>query len=228
MKRLAVCLSVLACSVSVSTHAQGFYTKTGFLGTGLGYFHGLTDNFSLRADFTHMKKFERDFSSGAIDYHASLDSRQFGVYGDWFPFGTGFRFSGGLHLRDLQAQAQGRPQNHGVIVINNTRVGFDSGDTLTGQVKFPTAAPYLGIGWGYHDAQSSGFGFVFDLGVSFGRPSASLTISDSLRAKLDEQARRTGNTTAATELEAQRQKLEDTAGKFKVFPQVHVGVSYRF
>jgi len=227
MKRLMVCLSVLVGSVSLSAHAQGFYAKTGFLGTGLGYFYGLTDNFSLRADFTHMKKFERDFSSGAVDYHASLDSRQFGVYGDVFPFGTGFRLSGGLHIRNLQAQAQGRPQNNGQIVINNTRVDFDPGDTLTGRVKFPTVAPYLGIGWGYHDAQASGFGFVLDLGVTFGRPSASLIVSDGLRAKLDTAAG-SGSTTAAAELEGQRQKLDDTVGKFKVFPQVHVGVSYRF
>jgi len=227
MKRLAVCLSVVSWCLSVPAHAVGFYTKTGFLGTGLGVFHGVTDNLSLRSDFTTMKKFARDFSSGAIDYRASLDSNQFGVYGDVFPFGTGFRLSGGVHLRKLQAQAMGRPQNNGVIVIHNTRVGFDPGDTLTGRVKFPTVAPYLGIGWGYHDTQTSGFGFVFDLGVSFGRPSASLIVSEGLQRKLDEAAKANA-TTAADELESQRQKLADTTDKLKVFPQVYLGISYRF
>jgi len=227
MKRLAVCLSIVSCSVAAPAHALGFYTKTGFLGSGIGVFYGLTDNLSLRTDFTSMKKFERNFSSGAIDYRASLDSNQFGVYGDWFPFGTGFRFSGGLHLRKLQAQAQGRPQNNGVIVINNTRVGFDPDDTLTGRVKFPSMAPYLGIGWGYNDAQTSGFGIVLDLGVSFGKPSASLVASKGLQDKLDAAAKANA-TTAVEELEAQRQRLDKTARKFKVFPQAHIGISYRF
>jgi len=228
MKRFAVCLSVVFCGASLPTHAQGVYTKTGVVGAGLGYFHGVTDTFSLRTEFTTAGKFKHNFTSGAIDYRASLDADQLGVYGDWFPFGNGFRISGGVHARKLQAQAQGRPNANGQIIIHNTTVKFDPTDTLTGRVKFPALAPYLGIGWGYHNAQKPGLGFVLDVGVSFGKPSTSLMVSASLTEKLDAAAEKAGNTTAAKEIEGQRQKLADTVGKFKVFPQVYAGVSYRF
>jgi len=227
MKRLAICLSVVSCSVCLPVHAQGFYAKTGFLGTGLGIFHGLTDNFSLRADTTTMKKFQRDFSSGGIDYQANLTANQFGVYSDWFPFGNGFRLSAGLQRRKLKAQAQGRPSTPGVIVIHNTRVAFDPEDNITGQIKFPSTAPYLGFGWGYNGAQTGGFGLIIDLGIAFGRPSTTLIVSESLQKKLDIAAR-AGATTAAAELEGQRQKLAKTAEKIKVFPQAYLGISYRF
>jgi len=225
LKQLAVCLSIVSCSTA--THAHGVYAKAGFLGAGLGVFHGITDNLSLRADVTTMKKFQRDFHSGGINYRANLNANQFGVYGDWFPFGNGFRISAGMHMRKLHAQAQGRPTAPGVIVINNTRVAFDPEDNITGTIKFPTTAPYLGFGWGYNGAQTSGFGIVIDLGVSFGEPSTTLVVSDSLQKKLDVAARR-GATTAAAELAAQRQKLANTAKKIKVFPQAYLGLSYKF
>jgi len=232
MKRFAICLSLVSCGLSLPAHAAGFYTKVGILGAGLGYFTGGTDHLSLRADFTTVNKFKhkfkRDFTSGAVDYRANLDADQWGIYSDFFPFGNGFRLSGGVHMRKLQAQAQGRPNANGEIVIGTTPVEFkfDAGDTLTGQVTFPKISPYVGIGWGYHDSQKTGLGFVFDLGVSFGKPSASLTISDSLQKKLDRATN--AGVSAADELESQRQKLNDTVGKFKVFPQIYAGISYRF
>jgi len=72
-----------------------------------------------------------------------------------------------------------------------------------------------------------GWGVVFDLGFSFGKPSTSLVVSDSLQAKI-ELARMLGVANADALLKEQRQKLDDTAHKFKVFPQVYLGVSYRF
>jgi len=226
MKRFAVCLSLVSCGLSLPAHAAGFYTKAGILGAGLGYFTGGTDHLSLRADFTTMNKFKRDFTSGAVDYRASLDADQWSIYSDFFPFGNGFHLSGGVHIRKLQAQAQGRPNANGEIIIGTTPVGFDAGDTLTGQVTFPKISPYVGIGWGYHDSQKTGLGFVFDLGVSFGKPSASLIISESLQTKLDTATK--AGVSAAAELESQRRQLSDTVGKFKVFPQIYAGISYRF
>jgi len=229
MKKVKLCLPAVLCGVLLSpaAQAQGVYAKAGFLGAGLGYSHSLSDSFSVRTDFTTVGTIKRDRSEGRLDYSARLKANQLGAYGDWFPFGNGFRLSGGLHVRKLQVDAEGRPNQAGTITINNTVVGYGPGDVVKGRVKFPTVAPYLGIGWGHHGKQEAGFGFVFDLGVAFGKPKTTLEANDSLRNKL-EIAANFGGTTAAAEIEAQRRELADTADKVKFFPQLYVGVSYRF
>jgi len=76
------------------------------------------------------------------------------LYGDWFPFANGFRLSAGIYLRNMEAKAEGRPTAAGTVRVNNTVVGYRTDDTLSGQVKFPTVAPYLGLGWGHHGAHT--------------------------------------------------------------------------
>jgi len=100
-------------------------------------------------------------------------------------------------------------------------------DTARARVEWPKLAPYLGIGWGHQAEQDKGFGFIADLGVSFGSPRSELTISDPLRKKLDEFARVTGSS-ADDEIERQRRDLADDVETVKVFPHLFVGVSYRF
>jgi len=225
-----VCLSVVFCGLSLPTHAMGLYAKAGVLGAGAGYFHGVTDHVSLRADFASVPRLSHDVASRIGSYIVRADAKQWGGYGDWFPFGHGFRLSVGVNVRKLQAQAVGHPAD-GALVIKiwsiKYSVKFSPEDTFTAQVKFPTVAPYLGIGWGYHDMQEPGWGFVFDLGVSFGKPSASLVVSSSLQAKI-KLAKLLNVASVDALLNTQRQNLDDTARKFKVFPQVYVGVSYRF
>jgi len=209
---------------------MGVYTKAGIAGVGVGYFHGVTNHVSLRSDFSTVRKLSRDVASRVSSYTVSLDANQWGIYGDWFPFGNGFRLSGGMHVRKLQVQAYGQPAD-GVLTVRlgpfKWPVKFTPKDTFTGLVKFPAVAPYLGIGWGYHDTQKPGLDFVFDLGVSFGKPSANLIISDSLQAKI-QLARVLGAASVDALLNGEQQKLNDTANAFKVFPQVYAGISYRF
>jgi len=230
MQRFAVFLSVLCCGVSLPVHAHGFYTKAGVLGAGAGYFHGVTDHVSLRTDFTSVRRLARDVASRVGNYTVGLQANQWGVYGDWFPFGNGFRFSGGMHVRKLHVQAHGRPAD-GAFVLRfgpiKWPVTFTSADAFMAQVRFPTVAPYLGIGWGYHDTQTSGLAIVFDVGVSFGKPRARLVISKSLQTKI-KLAKILGVSAADALVKAQRQKLDDMVRKFKVFPQMYLGISYRF
>jgi len=221
--------SLTACCLLLpaSTQAQGIYAKAGVLGAGLGYSHSLTDRFSLRTDVTTVGTAKYQRTMNLLHYSARLKANQWGVYGDWFPFANGLRVSGGLHVRQLNAQVQARPAEAGSITLNNISVPYGPGDSVTGRVRFPALAPYLGIGWGHHGTQAAGFGFVFDVGVSFGAPQVDLAVSDLLRAKLSIAAAMNG-TTLKKELQAERQKLQDQADKVKIFPHLYVGLSYRF
>lgn len=42
------------------------------------------------------------------------------------------------------------------------------GDRFRAKAAFPKITPYIGVGWGHQRAER-GFGFVADLGASFGR-----------------------------------------------------------
>jgi len=124
--------------------------------------------------------------------------------------------------------ADGRAAQSGTISIGNVDVPY-GGDTDTAQarVKWPTVAPYLGIGWGHHASHGPGFGFIADIGVSFGSPKTELTISNPLRDKLELVAAAQGSS-AAAEIERQRRELADDVEAVKVIPHLFFGVSYRF
>jgi len=195
------------------------------LGAGLGYGHRVSNHFALRADFTTVGAFKH---SGTIDllqyrqlnYRARFKVHQLGIYGDWFPFENGLRLSAGLHVRQLQADLKLHPS------VINVRIGKKTlpyhpkaGDNITGRVKFPALAPYLGIGW------ESGLGESG--GVAFGEPRVDLTVSQSLRNKLKILGLVPGNSTEV-EIDAERQKLLKRARKVRFFPHLYAGLAYRF
>jgi len=207
---------------------HGIYGKIGVVGTGLGYSYGLSQNFSVRTDFTTVGTFSYDDKDEEFDFKAKFKANQLGFYGDWFPFDrSSFRLSGGLHVRKIQLDIQGTPNQAGNITINDTTVNFGPGDFVGAEIKFPTVAPYFGIGFGHNNEKTTGFGFVFDLGVSVGKPKTTMNVNDGLKNKLDIAAKANG-TTGDAEIEKQRKELADTADTLRLFPHLYFGLSYRF
>jgi len=142
--------------------------------------------------------------------------------GRHFPFDSGFRLSAGVGFRDARLEGA----TNGGAGASFRGVPLSSDDYLYGKVKWPTVAPYLGIGWGHNNGQyaKAGWGFVADVGVYFGRPDISLEASASAMEKLN--AHTGGNGQAL--IDEELGEWEDKIGKYKVFPAVYVGVSYRF
>jgi len=240
MRHSVISLSLFACCAALAAPAQAneFYVKAGIMGAGVGYSHSISNKFALRAEVTtlgtikRVGSIKRDSHLNApligkqdghysLKYKATLQSNQFGIYGDWFPFDNGFRVSSGVQLRNQQVRAKGRINGYW---DNKTGQREVANGWIKGRVKFPTVAPYLGIGWGggSHVTDQKGFGFVFDLGVSFGRPKTSLTVDPKL------QNHGLVGSVVEKELARDRKKLHNLAGKLKILPQVYVGVSYRF
>ena len=219
-----LCLSTLG--MSVAAQAQEIYGKAGFLGAGIGYAHGLSPAFTLRGDVTTIGSITHDGSRSDYKYSAKVRNDQATAYLDWFPFESGFRLSAGLGGRDTRVNGEARPGRSGSVKIGDTRVTYGEEDRATGRLKYPTIAPYLGLGWGHNVGQktTAGWGFVADLGVSFGKPSVDFDVNQSLYAKLD--AASGGN--ADAEIRKQRDDLKDDADKLQFFPHVYVGVSYTF
>ncbi|MCU0774209.1 MAG: hypothetical protein MUC74_06790, partial [Ideonella sp.] len=91
-------------------------------------------------------------------------------------------------------------------------------DRFDGRVEMPAWTPYLGLGWGHH-AGGTGWGFVADIGASFGRPKVSGGVSGPIAAS---------QPGIQQDVERELQELRDGLSGFRFFPQVSLGVNYRF
>jgi hypothetical protein len=76
--------------------------------------------------------------------------------------------------------------------------------------------PYLGIGWG-HNATKPGWGAYGDIGLQFGNPKSTITLSPGLAAQVP-----------ASDVREQERKIDDSAKVLGGWPVLSVGVAYRF
>lgn len=218
-------LALLALSPSLS-QAQEVYGKIGILGIGAGYAYGLNEKFTLRGDLTTMGSYKRNGTSGDFDYRGKLTNDVATAYADYFPFENGFRLTLGLGLRNTKVDAQARTGDNQTISIGDAKdIPLDGNDHVSAKLKFPTAAPYLGLGWGHNVGaqRQKGWGFIADAGVYIGKPKVSLNVSDSVRAKLT-----AANFNADDEIARQKADFEEDAKKLRLFPAIYVGISYTF
>jgi len=228
MKRSRSVILIPACSLllaALPVSAHEVYGKAGFLGAGIGYSYGFNEYFNLRTDYSTIGTYKRTETANQLKVKAKLKADQLGLYGDWFPMGGSFRITAAVHQRKLEIDAEGKPTASGQWTINDTTVTAGAGDSVKGKVEFSNFAPYLGIGWG-HQSNKPGFGFIADLGVSFGKAKTKFDVSDSVRNSL---IAVTGSAAAAdAEIREQRKELDDAVGGIKVWPQAYIGVSYNF
>jgi hypothetical protein len=208
----------LACLIETA-QGQEVYLQGGTLGIGVGAAWSITPRFGVHADFNAFS-LSHNFYVGGNRYESHVQLRQGGIYGDLFPWtGSGFRVTAGLRVTDNVVSGNSVPIN-GTYVFNGQTTPAFPGEYATATVKYPPVMPYLGIGYGLHP-RAKGFGFVVDLGVAFGVPRTSYTLSPALAnaagPELSQQIINTG-------LEQVREK----ASPFRWYPTLQIGLSYRF
>jgi hypothetical protein len=199
--------------------AQEVFLQGGTQGVGLGAALNVNPSFGLHADFNGLN-FSHNFTIGGNLYEDEVHLRQGGVYGDFFPWSaSGFRLTGGLRLTDDHLTAVSTPSN-GMYEFQGKLYPAYPGESATAEVRYPTAMPYLGIGYG-HQSAARGLGFIADLGVAYGIPQVSYTLSPTLE-RLAGPAM--SSDIAATGLQELKQKVSP----YRWYPTVQIGVSYRF
>ena len=202
--------------------AQDIYAGVGFPNRyALGYAHPMGDKWGLRGEYAGGTKLSQSGTSEGVNYDAEFKSSRAGLFGDWFPFGGGFRFVGGITANDTKLDMAVRGTS---AKINNNTVNL-SGYYMNVNIKYAPVTPYLGIGYGHHKADK-GLGFFFDLGVTYGSWKADIT-SNLVGATATDS---NGNTVTLkqSDLDAQAQKLTDALGGYGIVPSASVGLVYRF
>ncbi|WP_408481578.1 hypothetical protein [Paraburkholderia graminis] len=198
-----------------TAHAQEIYVHGGTLGGGIGAALPLNSWTGVHAEFEGLG-FSHSVNVNENEYDGHLKLLQGGLYLDVFPFrSSGFRLTAGALINDDELSAHAVPNAQG-----NYKIGDDYvpavGPAPSATVTLPRVMPYVGIGYG-HKPVSKGFGLTFDVGVAYGRPRTHYNVP-AIYSMFTTQAN----------IDEQEQKINDKVERYKLYPVVQLGVSYRF
>ena len=207
---LAVMISMPVMAQSASNNSGALTLRAGTLGLGLDYSRPVSQGLSLRGNINGFST-SRDYTVNNTDYQTDFRLRTAGVLLDWYPFASGFRFSGGLYYDGNKADLKPRNSASGPF-------GSNAG-SVTGSLDFRKAAPYLGLGY---NRSFGAFSVTGEAGVMFaGSPQTRLNVDctgltpttcNSLRSS------------AAAEEARVRSDLD----ALRYYPVLSVGVGYAF
>ncbi|KXV05049.1 hypothetical protein CR51_12870 [Caballeronia megalochromosomata] len=218
MRKRALVWMASSVVCSGMAYGQEIFTQGGTQGIGIGAAFSLGSSFGVHADFNGMN-YGRGFDLGGNRYEGDMRLRQGGIYLDYFPFeNRGWRVTAGVRFNDDSLTAVSQQQN-GTYVIEGKRFAVPPDATATATAKYPVAMPYFGVGFG-HKPAGKGFGFIADIGVAYGVPKTSYTLSPSLA--------QIAGTNSALLVSTGEQQLSDKAWRYRWYPVAQIGVSYRF
>jgi hypothetical protein len=215
MRRQIVMLALAG--ASMAAQAGEVYGGIGLPGLMLGYAHAYSPTLTARVDVATLGSRSGNRTEDGIAYAGKIEAHRAGVFGDWFPFQGGFRLTGGVTFNKVGLALGAQPGAGGSITIGGQTVNaLAAGDRFDVSIKFPSATPYLGLGYGHHAGK--GLGFHADLGVSIGRTKLTATASGPNLSTAIAQA----------DIDRELAELRDGVGKVRVLPQVSIGLNYRF
>ena len=213
-------LSVALLCVAGPIQAEGVAlgVKAGTLGAGLDLTVGLAPSFNLRAGVQGFS-LTRTFTENDVSYDGKASLASGWLLLDVHPGGKGTRISiGGVYSRN---KLTGTSNKTGTITLNGVAYPVASVGTIDGEATANEVCPYVGLGWGNAVAPGSPLRFAFDIGVVYqGSPKIALAAHPVNPALVPPSFH--------ADLEKERVKIEDDASKYKFYPVLSLGLSYRF
>jgi hypothetical protein len=219
MKRVSrwVCAAGAGLALAGAVQAGEVYGGIGLPGLMLGYAQPINERFTVRGDVATLGSRDYNTTRDGVAYAGSVKAYRAGVFADWFAFAGGFRLTGGLTFNtlkaDLSASGAGKKIQLGGA---NTEYTLNADDKLAMSIKFPSATPYLGIGYGHHVGK--GLVFSWDVGASIGKPKVTITGTGTLLGAAGTQS----------DIAAEQAKIQKDLNKIPIVPQISLAVGYRF
>jgi hypothetical protein len=217
MKRLLVTLAAGFTALSAPiAQAHEVYGQVGTEGFGVGFSEPLGTRDNIRAEFNGFT-FSKGFDAGGLHYDGRANLYHGGLYLDFFPAPASvpFRLTAGVLIGgdNIDATATSPTGTYEINGVNYSTLG----ESIHARAKFPTVRPYLGIGFGHTPVAQKGFSAFFDAGVAFGRPKVDFDVPADIVAEAGQE-----------NVDAEKQDLQNKADRFRFYPIVKVGVTYRF
>ncbi len=217
-------LGLVAAAVA-TTNAQAQVDVAGNIGTtGVG-FHAsmpLRPNLNARFGLGYLG-YSYDGSTRDLDYDLKLTANTYDALLDWYPKkDSAFRLTAGLSYNGNKIDVHARPNASGNYTIQGNTYDASSVGNVKGKVNFNKVAPYLGIGWGRPSTKEKGWSVSMDAGVMLhGSPKTSLTSTGcSASAAVCNRF--------ASDVARENTELRDEVSRFKAYPVLRIGLSYKF
>ncbi len=186
--------------------------RFGTLGVGPEISKLVTSHVGLRAGINFFSE-DHTFNQSNANVDASLKLKAFTGLVDLYPGARGsMHFTVGVITNPITVTGTGTPT--GDVKINGNEYTPQQLGTLTVTGEWPSASPYVGIGFGTPAASHGALKFVFDLGVAVAKPN--LTLSSSNQGS---------NAMLQSDFAAQTQTIRND---LPVYPVLNFGLVYRF
>lgn len=218
-RRALVRGSAVALVLALGTGAQaaGVYAGLGLPGLVLGFALPVSENVTLRTDYSTLGSRSTSRVESGIRYEGRLSADRIGAFADWFPFSGRLRLTAGVTSNDLAARLGAFGAGR-VLAIGSNSYTLQASDRFDVDIAFSRTTPYVGIGWGHRGSKTGGLGFHADIGVSIGRPSVSTRVSGNLAAAA----------TIAADVAQEEAQLRESLRRLRAIPQLTLGASYQF
>jgi hypothetical protein len=214
----AVALLLSLCAPAAAGDvAFGAVGSTLGLGGEVGW--GLGRHLAVRVG-AYAYNYTADTERAGLYYDAELELGSAGAYLDWHPFGSTFRISAGWLFNDNALTATARPGKDGSFWIGGGSFTEAEVGKLTGEGRFRSSAPFLGIGWRLGARDGRSVALSFDAGVVF-------------QGALDMKLRSQGGSLSddpdfRAALAVEESELQAEVDDYELFPVVTLGLGYRF
>lgn len=219
----AIALAGLTTSVFAQSQSEiGISGSVGTTGVGAHATFPISPSVNARIGLGYLG-YSYKGSTRDMQYDLDLKANTYDALIDWYPEkGSSFRITGGVAYNGNRIDVHARPDVAGSYSIQGNVYNAASVGSVTGKVDFNKFAPYLGIGWGRNLKDEKGWSFSTDIGVLFqGSPKTSLTANGcSASAAVCNQF--------ANDVARENEALSREVRKFRVYPVLRVGVSYKF
>ncbi len=196
----------------------------GSKGVGVEYSRrlGIEPNTIMKFSVSGVGGVSREFDDGALHYDGDVTLFNLGVTFDYHPFSNGFFISAGGFYNGNEIDFKATPINDTYTINGNVYRASDIG-SLSGKTDFNSFVPYLGVG--YDNS-------LFGNRNWFLTAKAGFIYQGSPNIKLKYECGSTASATTCDQLKndvaAAEQSLNDEVDKYKIHPDLSVGVAYRF
>lgn len=186
--------------------------RFGTLGFGPEVSKLVTPHVGLRAGVNFFS-ISHTFNQSNANVDATLKLKAFTGLVDLYPGDRGsFHFTAGVITNPVTVTGSGTPS--GNTTINDRDYTPAQVGTMTVTGEWPSASPYLGLGFGTPAASHSAMFFAFDIGAAIGKPKVGLTSTGAA-----------SNSTLKSDLAAQVATIQN---KVPAYPVIALGLGYRF
>jgi hypothetical protein len=187
----------------------------GTLGIGPEVGVRFSDRLGVRGNATFLG-FGADFDADGNAYRGDLKLKSFGAMVDVYPFGGGFRISGGARINRNRVSVKATPSGF-------TNIGDDSYSAaevgiLTGRADVKKFAPALTLGYG--GSKRKGFMFGIETGILFQ--------GEARLREFTATGTRANDPVFRASLERERLSLQEDIDKVKVYPILQMMIGWRF